>query len=199
MEKSHKHAEKITIQQVSARHHQQGIALAISLILLVVVTVLGIAAISGTAMQNRMAANQYDRMLAFQASSSVLQVVIDGLASGSADVMSDLRDCTEASAINCIANPFKDATMPNNFKKKVAPSEYKAGPGYAEDEPSYVLEYLGEWPDPSSITGANQLVSSQTYGQVQLVDFYRATVRSGEPRVSGDRAIVTVQAVLMKR
>lgn len=173
---------------------QRGVALAISLILLVVVTVLGIAAISGTAMQNRMAANQYDRMLAFQAASSVLQVVIDDL-TGNTINKDDAWDCTD-STVDCGANPYHDADA-SGTQQTVTAAKYKAGDAL-ESEPSYILEYLGRWPDPESISGGRSPGSAPS-GQQPMVDFYRSTVRSGDPTEIGSRAVVTVQAVLMKR
>lgn len=52
---------------------QRGVALAVVLILLLVMTLLGLAAMRGTLMEERMSANQYDRSLGFQAAEAALR------------------------------------------------------------------------------------------------------------------------------
>lgn len=64
------------------RHDQSGTALAVGLILLVVMTLLSVAGIRGTTMQERMASNLRDRNLAFQSAESALRAAEQVLASG---------------------------------------------------------------------------------------------------------------------
>lgn len=52
---------------------QQGATLLVALVMLIVMTLLGLASIRGTSMQERMGANMYDRSLAFQAVESALR------------------------------------------------------------------------------------------------------------------------------
>ena len=52
---------------------QRGVALVVSLILLLVATIVGLAASRGTLLQERMSANSYDRSLAFQRAESALR------------------------------------------------------------------------------------------------------------------------------
>lgn len=52
---------------------QRGVALAVVLILLLVMTLLGLAAMRGTLMEERMSANLLDRSLAFQATEAALR------------------------------------------------------------------------------------------------------------------------------
>lgn len=52
---------------------QRGVVLAVVLILLLVMTLLGLAALRGTLMEERMSANQFDRSLAFQAAEAALR------------------------------------------------------------------------------------------------------------------------------
>ncbi len=52
---------------------QRGVALIICLILLLVMSLLGVAAIRGVAMEERMAGQSYDRSLAFQATEAALR------------------------------------------------------------------------------------------------------------------------------
>ncbi|MBV5284875.1 MAG: pilus assembly protein [Methyloversatilis discipulorum] len=55
------------------RARQRGATLLIALVMLVVMTLLGLASIRSTSMQERMGANLYDRSLAFQAVESALR------------------------------------------------------------------------------------------------------------------------------
>jgi len=52
---------------------QRGVALVVALILLVVITLVGLAAVRGTIMQQKMTANFYDREIAFQATEAALR------------------------------------------------------------------------------------------------------------------------------
>lgn len=52
---------------------QRGATLLVALVMLIVMTLLGLASIRGTSMQEKMGANMYDRSLAFQAVESALR------------------------------------------------------------------------------------------------------------------------------
>lgn len=56
-----------------ARSHERGSALAIALIFLLLMTLLGVSAMRGSNMQERMAGNQRDRNMAFQSSEAALR------------------------------------------------------------------------------------------------------------------------------
>ncbi|MGH8292522.1 MAG: pilus assembly PilX family protein [Gammaproteobacteria bacterium] len=68
----------------SPRRHQQGVVLVVSLVLLLVLTILGIAAIQSTSLEERMAGNQRAHQLAFEAAEAALrqgEQALNGLAS----------------------------------------------------------------------------------------------------------------------
>ena len=52
---------------MNGARRQCGVALVVSLLLLVIVALVGLAAVRGTLMQQKMAANSFDREQAFQA------------------------------------------------------------------------------------------------------------------------------------
>ncbi|MDZ7668113.1 MAG: PilX N-terminal domain-containing pilus assembly protein [Gammaproteobacteria bacterium] len=54
-------------------NRQQGVALFISLVLLLILTIIGISAVQTTTLETRMARNEHDTMLAFQAAESALR------------------------------------------------------------------------------------------------------------------------------
>lgn len=60
-------------RSVRSRSSQSGATLLIALVLLIVMTLLGLASIRSTSMQERMGANMFDRSLAFQAVESALR------------------------------------------------------------------------------------------------------------------------------
>jgi len=59
---------------------QRGVALFISLVLLLVLTIIGVSAVQTTSLEERMARNSHDSVLAFQAAESALREAEDFLA-----------------------------------------------------------------------------------------------------------------------
>lgn len=60
-------------KQPGSAKHQSGAVLAVVLILLVVMTLLAVASLRGTLMEERMSANMHDRSIAFQAAEAALR------------------------------------------------------------------------------------------------------------------------------
>ena len=54
-------------------HNQRGVALFISLVLLLVLTIIGVSAVQTTSLEVRMTRNEHDTLLAFQAAESALR------------------------------------------------------------------------------------------------------------------------------
>lgn len=175
------------------RTAQRGMALAVALILLIVITLLGLAAIRGTTTQQRMTANFYDREVAFQNAEAGLRAAAAAL-TGSTAVIA--RNCGQG-GVTCLANPFTDATLPANKIQTVAAAAYTAG-STAASQPQYVIENMGSYPDPDSSTGFNQSANAAQYGaqgSTTTAIYYRITARSGDPATIGDRAVVTLQTM----
>ena len=80
----------------SARH-QSGISLVVVLILLVAISILGVAVLRSSAMQERMSANQRDRSLAFQAAETAMRYAQENvLGAGAWDTsIPTPTDCTD--------------------------------------------------------------------------------------------------------
>ncbi len=57
----------------ASRRHSSGVALFISLVLLLLLTIIGVSAVQGTSLEARMARNDHDSLLAFQAAESALR------------------------------------------------------------------------------------------------------------------------------
>lgn len=176
---------------LSQHRHQRGIALAVALILLILVTIIGLAAIRGTTTQQKMTANFSDRQVAFQGAEAGLVAGAQALAAGA----SDIRNCGQG-GITCVANPFNVLASSSPNIKTVST------PGVASDnaaaQPQYVIENMGTYVDPSSSTGFTQSANGQQYGAQGVsitAVYYRITSRSGDPASIGDRAVVILQAM----
>lgn len=186
-------ALRVPVSGSAVRRRQQGVALIVSLILLILVTLLGLATVRGTTAQTRMTANFYDRSIAFQSTEA-------GLAAGAAALeagTTNIRNCGQGGTA-CAGNPFDDGTLPPaNVVTVASNSVYGAG-GNAASQPQYVIENMGTFVDPVSSTGFGQTANAAQYGAQgasSTAVYYRITARSGDPAVVGDRAVVVLQAM----
>lgn len=179
------------------RRHQRGVALIIALVLLVVITLLGLAGMQNTSLQERMSGNMYDRSLAMQTAEAALRAAEFSI-SANADVG---IDCTPESGNLCApfpANTFNGTSgawtnvvgpFAVNAATAVGPAQYHIqiiGDGSLEDE-------LGQ----TSSANARQYGSS---GGAPVARHYRVTVRSHDPTTanSATRAIVVLQSTVVR-
>lgn len=183
-----------------AFHHsaQRGAALLVALILLIVITLVGLAAVGTTIIQNQMAANQYDRQIAFQSAEAGLRAAT-ALISNNPGIVS--RDC-QLGGQNCLADPFKDPNLPSGAIHNVSvgsgAGDFSTGTNAAAS-PQYVVESLGQWNDYQSSNGYGQTANSRQYGSQgtsTTAIYYRITSRSGDPAKVGSRSVVTLQAIV---
>lgn len=190
------------------RVRERGAALLVALILLVVITLVGLAAIGTTILQNKAAANQYDRQVAFQSAETALRQAQAAITTATANqaipvaqtVLSSagFEDCSNvynATPTVCLANPFNDSGVAAADIVTVPASAYSAGPVASGIQPQYVVQYLGAFVAPTP--KVQQIGGQQPYGaasQGQLADYYRITARSADPKTVNGRAIVTLQS-----
>jgi len=187
---------------------QRGVALIVALILLVVITLVGLAAIGTTILQNKMTANQYDRQVAFQSAEAAMRVATALIPNNPGLIA---RDCQTGGTV-CQANPFTDNTLPAGSIHTVTADSGGGGSGGASAttftasstaamQPQYVIESLGNWTNPAQNVGFGNTANSRNYGvqgAASTAIYYRITARSCDPSSSGcnGRAIVTLQAVV---
>lgn len=97
------------------RNRQGGAVLAVSLIMLLVVTLIAVASMQGTMLEEKMAGNSLDRNLAFQATESAVreaEIGIEGVASlGSYDGAAGLFGLGDAEPDHVTATTWTDATQ----------------------------------------------------------------------------------------
>ncbi|MBL8255411.1 MAG: hypothetical protein JNJ62_02275 [Pseudoxanthomonas mexicana] len=162
---------------------QQGIALVVVLVLLVAVSILGVAVMRSSAMQERMSANLRDRSIAFESAESVLLYVQTTVMASRAWAQ------TRPSNGDCTTH----AVCPNG----AAPA-WRGAPASAYDSglllepPEYWVEYLGQGV-ANKVDDDSQCKSEEERNNPSLdcrTLSYRVTVRS---RAAG-RADVLIQA-----
>lgn len=181
------------------RSRQRGVALAVALILLVVITLVGLAAVGGTLMQQKMSANFYDRQVAFQATEAAMRQAALAIQANTAAAPAGYYDCSPAAPNGtgagnvCQSNPFTDPAMAS-----VTPTPVTTFTGTLQAaEPQYIIQYMGNFQVPVPNVKQTSCPPGQ-YGcktATQTADFYRITARSGDPTVINGRAYVVLQSV----
>lgn len=207
--------------RTSAPQRQQGIALIMAIILLIIATLTGLAGMRNTSLQEKLSANLYDRAIAMQSAEFALSAAEtclfetgrpddlnkeggdkSSLVCKGGSITMTIINCTKDNAA-CPAVPANtfttDATnwvsvaLPSTFNKSL-----RAG------NPQYFVQYLGlRNSDANTDTSqsANQLqegntgVGNDTLNVTQNAT-YRVTVRSSTPTADNDRAIVVLTSLV---
>jgi type IV pilus assembly protein PilX len=144
---------------VSARR-QQGVALVVALLLLIVITLVGLAAVRGTIMQQKMSSNLFDRQLAFQSAEAALRAGAALIASNPGDIA---RNC-QAGGVVCQGNPFNDSsTKIISVASGTSAGQFEIA-DQAFSQPQYVIENMGNWVDTNTSTGYSQSANAHQYG-----------------------------------
>jgi type IV pilus assembly protein PilX len=181
------------------RSGQSGVALVVALLLLLVITLVGLAAVRGTIMQQKLASNLYDRQVAFQSTEAALRAAEQLITNNPKAAY--IRDCSPTSGNACLGDPFADSTLPSTSIQDVgagsASGQFTAST-IGTGQPQFVVENMGTFVDPSA-KGLNQTANSQQYGGggpgLSHV-FFRITARSASPSVADSRAVVTLQTMI---
>lgn len=178
---------------------QHGVALAVALILLVIATLIGLAGIRNTNLQERMSANMYDRSLAFQRAESALRAAEAAVTSNWK--IEDLKgvDCSPASGASCDVVPattFQD----NNANWVAVADQFNVNDSLTEGSPQYLIQFMGTGNSQSNL-GLEANADFGNYGSSYPPDnvaYYRITARSSNPKDAGDQAIVVLQSTVKR-
>ncbi len=170
--------------------HEGGAALIITLIVLVIVTLLAVASLRGTLLQERMGANLYDRELAFQAAETALREAENAIQANAAAF-----DC-DCSDIACSIPPPPNEDCATDWHAATT----ALGPLVDDSPPQYYIERMGEGPlwgaEAECVGGADaNQYGSRCWGYLAPL-FFRITARSAP--VDG-RAAVTLQVMVRRR
>ncbi len=193
---SHSHA---AAPNLAGPRNQRGISLLVVLVLLIVTSILGIAVLRSSAMQERMAGNLRDRSLAFQAAETALRYAQDAVLGNTAIVdlqygktLAELRAAGKPA--NCAADGIcnrdpTSGTLETPVKKTV--------PG---TQSTYTIEYLGTGKG-TTVKGVCETTAAMTNYQCQR-PMFRVTVVGVPVNTSGNRigrSEVMLQANIISR
>jgi type IV pilus assembly protein PilX len=165
-------SKTLCIGSLALRRHQQGVTLVVVLVLLVVMSVLGIAVLRSSAMQERMSANMRDRNEAMQAAETGLLQAQEDVIRGTFNAMwngsSDFA--TLRGTKTCAGNGLCDRSDPN------VPAQWETAPAaptnwvYMDPDDTstprygYTVEYLGKAKGESSdVQGVCNTTSAPRY------------------------------------
>ncbi len=177
------------MNNLTANSRQSGAALLVALVMLLVVTMIGLASIRSTTLNEKMSSNMYDRSLSYQGAEAALRA-------GEAAVEADQtlgRDCTSAN-VACPSIPANTFTN-NTVGWTTVDAAYRVNSAKLGSTPQYYIEKMGtvggtdELDIGSSANCANYAGCDQSAPNAVL---FRITGRSGVPAGDG-RSVVALQ------
>jgi type IV pilus assembly protein PilX len=185
-----------------APRQQQGIALVMAIIMLIIATLIGLAGIRHTSLQEKLSGNLYDRAIAMQSAEFALGQAekwlfeTEGSAiTGTATVI----DCSTPSAA-CPAVPANTfTTSSTNWVSVTLPSTFNNA--LNAGDPQYFIQYLGLKNSDANIdvddAGSNTQYGTTGGNSVSPQNAtYRVTVRSSTPTADNDRSIVVLTSLV---
>ena len=188
-------------QLVLSAQHQRGAALAVSLMLLLIITIIGIASVSTTIQQERMSGNFFDRGLAFQSAETgirVLEQALPGAAANAppqiftaANYPADLAAAqysdsachvAPCSAVGYCAKPDPqclDRVLDPAFAgwANVTAAMGLPNLGALANNPQFISENMGESPSPPRWLGCEDVIPMDATCIIP-VQHYRVSTRS---------------------
>lgn len=184
-----------SLQRSSA---QRGVALIVTLILLVLALIVGLAASRGTLLEEKMSANMYDRSLAFQRAESGLRAAEGAITSSWKITDLSGKDCSPAVSL-CTEAPTDTFTGTDATWVDVD-TAHDVDASKAPDKPQYTVELMGTGPSDNSLD-LNANADYANYGNAYPPDnvaYYRVTARSSNPASAGDRSVVVLQTTVKR-
>jgi type IV pilus assembly protein PilX len=180
-------------------HRQRGVALIIALVLLVVATLIGLAASRGSALQERMSGNTFDRSLAFQRAEAALRAAEVAISANWQIATLNGVDCSPVTAAQCAIVPT-DAFNGTSANWINVAGTYNVNSALSAGVPQYQIHLIGTGTAENSFGTADNANTANygNNGNPDNVAFYRVTARSSDPTVSGGRAIVVLQTMVRR-
>lgn len=189
--------EQISIYAGRRQNRERGVALVVGMVLLVVATLLGLAGIRGTTLQERMSTNMYDRSLAMQAAEAALRAAEAAItANPNVGV-----DCSPASATLCPVVPT------NTFNGTSAqwtnvPTAFRTNSGLSDGIAQFHIQFRGQGNTEDEL-GLGSSANAAQYGGgggSPTANFYRVTARSQDPTAAGlaERSVVVLSTTVRR-
>lgn len=184
---------------------QNGIALIMAIIMLLVATLAGIAGIRGSSLQEMLSGNLYDRAVALQAAESALKAAeIRIISTDRTALLTDRKivDCTQA-ATSCPAIPANAFSNNDAGWTAVADAAVTNSSLKANTNPQYFIQYLG-LKNSNAVTDTSQSAIPLQYGATgggsgsdsPQNATYRVIARSSQPTTNNDRSIALVSSLI---
>ncbi|MBH3438854.1 pilus assembly PilX family protein [Pseudomonas luteola] len=140
---------------------QQGSALIISLVFLLLLTVIGITSIQDSTLQERMAGNERDRNLAFQAAEAALRA-------GEALLREGSPVFTESGSKGLLSPDYKGVSPTDeNYDWANRSQMFTGGLAGLQVSPRYVIEWI-----------TTAVIKPSDNPEVENINFYRITARA---------------------
>jgi type IV pilus assembly protein PilX len=181
-------------QPRSAKNAQRGVALVVALVLLVVATLIGLAGIRGTNLQERMSANMYDRSLAFQRAEAALRDAERAITNNWQIAVLGGSDCSPTSGNLCGTVPAASSAWTS------VGDAYNVNNDKTLGRPQYHIQFMGTG-NAENLLGLDANADYGNYGNSYPPDnvaFYRVTARSSAPADAVDRSIVVLQSTVKR-
>lgn len=180
---------------------QRGVALAVVLILLLVVTLLGLAVLRNTLLDERMSANQRDRSLSFQAAEMALREGEEAIRSAGTNLIG--FNCVTAGK-PCPATPTNTYAANTSGCKPNDENCWQDATGKQSLEvgkAQYYIQYLGERLGEDLLSQNNSANSNQYGGGggAPIEEVFRVSARSADPAVADDRSLVVLQSTVVRK
>lgn len=178
-----------------ALSRQNGAALLVALIMLLVSTLIGLASIRGTTLNEKMSTNMYDRSLSYQAAESALlagEAAVEANQTLGVDCTSNNQTCPPTPATTFLIGAGNSAGW------TTVPDAYLVNEDLLGSAPQYYIEKMGEVGGTdeldlgSSANCANYAGCDQTPPTAAQ---FRITARSGVPAADG-RSVVALQITI---
>jgi type IV pilus assembly protein PilX len=173
---------------------QRGVALIVAMVLLLVATLIGLAASRGTLLQERMSSNSYDRSLAFQRSESALRFAESQITAEGSILALGGVDCSIAA---CTIVPTNAFTGSSAAWQDVG-ATFDINNGLTPGIPQYHIAFMGVGPGDGAGQDENAAANEGIAAPLSNVAFYRVTARSSDPATLGGRSIVVLQTTIKR-
>jgi type IV pilus assembly protein PilX len=189
---------------------QRGVALVIALVLLIAVTLIGLAGIRGTTLQEQMAGNYYDRETAFQAAEAALRLGSDEFRGAQEDFWQQQIDANpddlDCSQTSCPLNP--SGAVADGLWRNIPTGTTLAGFDALDtaNQPQYLVQLMGQCTGSAgggfvNVTDENEGGGGEGAYLQNQGTCYRITARAYDPdraiggeNVNAERAQVILQA-----
>ena len=177
----------MTIYQSPGR--QSGAALLVALIMLLISTMIGLASIQGTTMNEKMSSNMYDRSLSYQAAEAALLA-------GEAAVLADPGIAIDCAVVNAECPPSPATTFTGNTPDwTTVDAGFEVNDALLGSTPQFYIEKMGVVGGTDEL-GLGESANCSNYAGCDETPpnaaSFRITGRSGIPATDG-RSVVALQ------